>query len=358
MQIGLIGLSQAGKTTFYNLLTGAAEENGVSAIKKVHVGSARVPDTRIGYLASSYKPRKTIYPQIQFKDLPGLTRGEKPAAFTARWLDEVRNADALVLVSRAFHSSQVSDLLGPPDPYRDLLELHTELLLADLESVEKRIARLEGDRKISKEAAAGLEILRQYQAALDEGRPPGSVPLEKEQRRLVEGSFLSEKPLIIAVNVDEGELKEGLYPGREKMLSFAAARGVPLIEICAQMEMEINRLPEEERGLFMADLGLNISGISRLARAAYDLLGLISFFTVGEDEVRAWTVHRGTSALKAAGKIHSDIERGFIRAEVFSYDHFREWGSTTRLKERGLIRLEGKSYQVQDGDIIDFRFNV
>jgi GTP-binding protein YchF len=359
VQIGLIGLPQSGKTTFFNLLTGATLETGLTGGGEVHTGSAVVPDARLDYLSEVYSPRKPVYAQIQFKDIPGALSREGKAGLSARLLEEARGADALVMVLRAFQSSTVSAAVGEPDPFRDLMELESELLLADLGTVENRLERMNKAKKVPKEAVAQRELLEKIRASLEEGEPVGRLGLSPEERDLLGGQcFLSEMPVILAVNMDEDQLKGGEYPGRDKLAAHAAGSGLQLVEVCARAEMEINQLPVADREEFMADLGLTTSGIGRLARAAYDCLGLISFFIVGDDEVRAWTIRRGTTARKAAGKVHTDIERGFIRAEVFHYDDIKELGSAARVKEKGLFRLEGKEYPVKDGDIINFRFNI
>ncbi|HZK18573.1 MAG TPA: redox-regulated ATPase YchF [Clostridia bacterium] len=362
MQIGLAGLPQTGKTTFFNLLTGADIDVGSLApgSMDIHLGSAVVPDSRIDFLSKLYEPRKTIYAQIQFKDIPGVQGGEDTKfGVTGKFLDEVRGSEALVHLVRAFENEDVPHLAGKVDPYRDLNDFHTELLLADMGLIEKRIDRINSSKKITKEAAVELEVLKKYLVALGEEEPVSNVEInDNEKECMASYSFLTEKPIIIAVNLDEAQMTAGDYPGKEKIQQYADEHGLPVVEVCAQIEMEINGLPREDRVEFMADYGLQESGISRLARAAYDLLGLISFFTVGDDEVRAWTIQKGTVARKAAGKVHSDIERGFIRAEVFKYRDLHELGTPAAVRENGLFRLEGKEYLVEDGDIINFRFNV
>lgn len=358
MLIGLVGLPLVGKTTLFNLLTGQRVATGtfMGAGAGVNIGMAPVPDRRIDFLSALYKPRKTTYAQVQFKDLPGVEPGQGVAG---KFLDEVRAADLLVHVVRAFTSEDVPHVAGSVDPMRDLADFNTELLLADMGAVEKRIERIKGAKKPPKTAAAEIAVLERFLAALEAEQPVSSVSLTGEERELLVGqSFLTEKPLLLAVNLDEDQLRAGDYPRRDELMAYAAERGFPVIEVSAQVEMEISELSPEDRAEFMADLGLSEPGMARLARAAYDYLGLISFFTVGEDEVRAWTIRRGTVARRAAGKVHSDIERGFIRAEVFNFADLEAAGSPAAVRERGLFRLEGKDYVVQDGDIICFRFNV
>ncbi|MDW7730034.1 MAG: redox-regulated ATPase YchF [Bacillota bacterium] len=358
MQIGLVGMPSAGKTTLFNLLTGSMQPTGISGADETHIGSAVVPDPRIDFLSSLYKPKKTIYARIDFKDIPGV-RMDDSRARASRLLDEVRSADALVQVLRVFNSAEVEATAGEPTPYRDLTDYGAELILADIDILEKRIARLEESPKTGKESVEQAELLKRLLAALENEEPLISVELTARDKELLAGqSFLSEKPLFLVVNIDEDQLRRGDYPDREKITAYTLEKGIPVIEICALVEMEIGRLQPEERSEFIEDLGLDDSGLGLLARMTYESLNLISFFTVGDDEVRAWTVHKGTNARKAAGKIHSDIERGFIRAEVFHYDPLHQLGSAAKVREAGHFRLEGKDYQVADGDIINFRFNV
>ncbi|MGC7846169.1 redox-regulated ATPase YchF [Desulforudis sp. 1088] len=358
MLIGLVGLPLAGKTTLFNLLTGSDLPTGPFSGGGVNTGMADVPDRRIDYLSSLYKPRKTVYARIQFKDIPGVQSGAGPGA-AGKFLEEVRTADLLVQVVRAFASDEVPHISGTVDPMRDVADFQTELLLADMGVIERRIERIKGGKKPPKTAAVELDVLQRYLAALEAERPVSSVELSEEEAEVMTVyNFLTEKPVILAVNLDEEQLRSGTYPRRDELKAYAGERGFPVVEVSAQVEKEINELLPEDRAEFMADLGLSESGLARLARVAYDYLGLISFFTVGEDEVRAWTIRKGTAARRAAGKVHSDIERGFIRAEVFHYDDLYELGSPAKVKEKGLFRLEGKEYVVKDGDIINFRFNV
>lgn len=360
MQIGLVGLPQSGKTTFFNLLTGTDAPTGFAATGGILHGSARVPDARIDFLSDIYRPRKTVYARIDFKDIPGAHR-EEGAARAAKLLDEARGADALVQVIHAFsvNGTAISTLESGPAPYRELLDFFSELILADLDAVERRLNRLKDSPRMKKDAAGEIALLERLQEVLEQEHPVGGVTLSKAEQQLLAGQiFLSEKPLIAALNLDEQQLEARDYPERSRIEEYTRDRGIPVIEICARMEMEISKLPPADREAFLAELGLKESGLDRLARTAYGRLGLISFFTVGEDEVRAWTVRRGATARQAAGKVHSDIERGFIRAEIFHYDDIAQLGSAAKVREAGLFRLEGKDYPVQDGDIINFRFNV
>ncbi|NLG83637.1 MAG: redox-regulated ATPase YchF [Firmicutes bacterium] len=358
MKLGLVGLPAAGKTTIFNLLTGAEDEGFATGRPEARVGMATVPDPRVDWLASLYRPRRTIHAQIECLDLPGLSLGESRTGRN-QFLSAARNVDALVQVVRSFRNEAVPHLLGEIDPARDLELLQTELLLADLDVVEKRIERLRGQKKLSKENLIELGALEKILPVLETAGRVASVDLTEEEKAALRGfAFLTERPVLVVVNQDEEQFRTGVYPAAEKLMAMARAHGMPVLPLCGQLELEIARLEPAERAFFLADLNLTESGIARLARAAYDLLGLISFFTVGEDEVKAWTIQAGTNARRAAGKIHSDMEKGFIRAEVVSYQDLARLGSMAKVREHGLFRLEGKEYIVQDGDIITFRFNV
>lgn len=357
MRIGIVGLPSAGKTTLFNLLTEGHVET-VSGKMESHLGSAKVPDRRIDFLSNMYKPRKTIYAQIEFVDVPGLARGSATKGGVNQFMAGVREADSIIQVVRAFDDPVVPNPEGSTDPVRDAELLHTELLFSDLEIVERRIERLEGGKK-GKENPIELPTLKKCQEILEgEGRLGSTDWTPDEQAVLRDYGFLTEKPVILVANVGEDALATDDYPRKDELTGHASAKGMPLLTVSARTEQEISELPGEERDAFLKDLGVTESGIERLARAAYAQLGLISFFTVGEDEVRAWTIHQGTEAKRAAGKVHSDIERGFIRAEIVSYEDLHRLGSMAKVREQGLFRLEGKDYLMKDGDIVNFRFNV
>ncbi|MGE5549934.1 MAG: redox-regulated ATPase YchF [Bacteroidota bacterium] len=360
MKLGLVGLPTSGKTTVFNLLTGADEATAAFASGRTEakIGMATVPDGRVDRLARLYQPRRTVRAQIECTDLPGLATGESREGRN-QFLSAVRNVDALVQVVRAFRNDAVPHVLESVDPGRDLELLHMELLLADLAVVEKRIERLRAGKKLSKENQVELSALERILPALEaEGRVAAVALSVEEQEQLRGFAFLTERPVLVVVNMDEEQFRSGRYPGEDKLQAYAREHGMLVLPLCAQLELEISRLAPDDRALFLADLNAAQSGIDRLAQAAYELLGLISFFTVGEDEVKAWTIEAGTNAKRAAGKIHSDIERGFIRAEVVRYQDLDDLGSMAKVKEKGLFRLEGKEYVVQDGDIINFRFNI
>lgn len=358
MQIGLVGMPGSGKTTLFNLLSGNYQPTGYSGSREVLTGYAAVPDPRIDFLNALYKPQKTTLARIEFKDIPGVKMDDSKAR-ASHFLSEVRSADALVQVLKVFNTGSSADFAGETDPYRDLTDFSAELLLADMDILEKRIERLENAPKIKLDDSVQISLLKRLLESLENEQPINSVNLAESEKKLLAGqSFLSEKPIFLAVNIDEDQMRNNVYPNREKILAYANSKGIPVIKICAQVEMEINRLQTEEQLEFMEDLNLKESGLGRLARMAYEKLNLISFFTVGEDEVRAWPVRKGVTAKQAASKIHSDLERGFIRAEMFHYDHLHTLGNQARVRENGHYRLEGKDYPVQDGDIINFRFNV
>ena len=360
LNCGIIGLPMVGKTTIYNLLTNAGAETSsfLGGKTSTNLAAAIVPDERIDRLTVLYRPRKTVFAQIQFSDVPGLVRGPGPAKGGNPFLEGVRNADLLVHVVRAFPDPDVIHVDGSIDPARDIATMDLELVISDLELLERKADRLENNRKLAKEGAAELAFIRRCAAELEQGRPLSLLSVsEDEQAVLRNYNLFTLKPLLLVVNIDEPGLRSGEYRGREQVERAAAARGVQAIAVCGPLEADIAQLPADDRPMFMADLGIAKPGIVRLAQAAYAALGLISFFTVGEDEVRAWTIVRGTDARRAAGKIHTDIEHGFIRAEVTRYDDVAGLASIAGGADKHSSRLEGKDYVVQDGDIINFRFN-
>ncbi|MGE5380792.1 MAG: redox-regulated ATPase YchF [Methylocystaceae bacterium] len=352
MQIGLIGLPQVGKTTLFELMTGLRDR---SSVGKASVGMARVPDTRIDKLSAMYKPKKTTYAQIEVVDIPGLIPSSDKGA--SGFLAAVRDADALIHVVRAFDSEEVPHVEGSINPVRDLELVEYELLLADLDLVEKRIQRIKDGKKVKPEQAQELELLAKIKDGLENEKRLSELGIsDAEWQTLTAYQFLTDKPMVLAINVSEDALND--YPGREELQAYTAARNIPMVEISARIEAELAELSTEEREVFMQDLGINEPGMDRIMRTLYHRLGLISFFTVGEDEVRAWTINQGTNARKAAGKIHSDLERGFIRAEVVGSSDLLRLGSMGKARDEGLVRLEGKEFIVQDGDIMHVRFNV
>jgi len=361
MKIGLIGLNQTGKTSLFDLLTGRAHDPAASGGKgSSNIGTGFVPDERIDFLSGLYSPKKTTYAKIDFIDVAGFSVSDDGRSSGAsKFLNDVRPCEALVHVLRAFESGAVVHSMGSVDPARDIEAVETEMLFADLEMIEKRAGRIKAGKKVTKEHEVELDLLdRCFNSLESNGLVAGMNLSEQDLATVRSYAFLTEKPRIAVANLDEKQWESKSWPGRDKLYSLCKKLNLPVIELCVGMELEISRLPDDDKLLFMEEMGIEKSGIAVLARAVYNLLGLISFLTVGGDEVRAWTIENGTNAKSAAGKVHSDIERGFIRAEVVKYDNIKELGSMVKVKEKGLFRLEGKEYIVADGDIINFRFNI
>lgn len=362
MKIGLIGLPTVGKTSLFNLLTGSNIETAGFSQGKVeaHLGIAKIPDERIDFLSDMYQSRKTTYATIEVIDVPGLVKGSSTGQGVGnQFLDNIRKVDLLVHVLRVFENDNVIHAEGNIDPMRDIKTINLELLFADLGVIENRIERIETSKKQTKENLEELEVLKKCREGLENGLLLHNIDLSDEEKEVLKTfSFLSEKPMILVANIDEAQLMEDDYIGRNDLMEFVKSHNTPLIEVSIRTELEIRELEPEDREMFMEDLQITESGIDKLAKTAYDYLGLISFLTAGKDEVRAWTIRKDTKAKEAAGKIHSDIEKGFIRAEVCRFTDLKENGSMVKAKEKGLVTLEGKEYMVSDGDIIEFRFNV
>ena len=355
MKIGLVGLPKSGKTTLFNLLTGSsvATARYDTGRAELHTGVARVPDPRVDVLRSLFNPKKTTYASFEVVDLAGIARGERAGLETK----EFRNADALLHVVRAF----ADEALGAADPRRDIGDLETELLLADLEVVERRLERLEASigKQRKEPEIKERDLLVRIKAGLESERPLRAETLTADEDKLLRGfTFLSAKPIFHIVNLDEKAIADGERVV-EGLRGTARRVRTSLGWVSAVIETEIARLEGEEQQAFLADLGLAEPAIRRVLRECYALLGLVSFFTVGEDEVRAWPIPEGTRAQDAAGVVHSDIARGFIRAEVNGYDELvAAGGAFADLRAKGQLRLEGKDYIVRDGEICHFRFNV
>jgi ribosome-binding ATPase len=357
LRAGLIGFPSAGKTALFQLLT-SAREAPRSGKSEANVGVSRVPDERLDRLTALFNPRKHMPATVEFADIAGVG-GARPGAQALLDVAPFRNADALLHVVRLFRDPAVPHPAGSIDPARDVRAMEDEVILADLGVVERRLERLERDLKKSATAELRQEqdVLVRCRTALEEGRPLRALGLEGDDAKRLKGfQFLSAKPLLLVLNLDEADLPRAdeavALAGLEEFMSGAATRAVP---ICAKIELEIAQLDPVDAEAFMADLGLRESGLDRVIRASYDLLGYVSFFTVGEDECRAWSIPRGMPAQLAAGEIHSDISRGFIRAEVCRYEHLLARGSIAACREHGELRLEGKEYVVLDGDVINFR---
>ena len=360
LRAALIGVGSSGKSTLFQLMT-SVRETGRTAHGKgeATVGISKVPDARLDRLTAMYNPHKRVPATVEFSDL-ALPAGTGAAAALVA-VAAYKNADALVHVVRAFRDPSVPHPGGAVDPARDAQSMEDELILADLGVVERRLERLEKDLK--KNRSTDLERERDVilicKSALEEGRPLRTLDLKGDDLKRLRGfQFLSAKPLLIVVNLDEGELAQGLDRAIDPtgLTRFLSRASTAAVAVCAKIELEIAQLDPSDAAAFLRDLGLAESGLDRVIRATYDLLGYISFFTVGEDECRAWSIARHTPAQLAAGEIHSDIARGFIRAEVVSYDALVGRGSMAACREHGEVRLEGKEYIVQDGDVINFRF--
>ncbi len=354
MKIGIVGLPRAGKTTIFNALTGASAATGSFGAggKKANLGVIKVPDPRVDRLAAIFSPKKTTCAEIAFADIPGAAEGAEIGK-EAVTVDLIKGCDALALVVRAFDGEEVPHPKGSVDPARDLAAVEGELALLDLIVVERRAERMAKERKA---APVEAEAVAKARGWLEAERPLRTLALSEGERKALAGfKFLTEKPLLVVANLGESGEK-----GLPALRAEAERRGLPVIALRGKLEMEVAALPPEEQVAFLADFGLAEPARDQFIRAAYALADLISFLTAGEDEVRAWTIRRGTTAQQAAGKIHSDIERGFIRAEVAAFDDFFALPQRTmaRAREAGKLRLEGKEYVVRDGDIINFRFNV
>ncbi|MBQ6297383.1 MAG: redox-regulated ATPase YchF [Selenomonadaceae bacterium] len=362
LEVGIVGLPNVGKSTLFNAITkaGAEAANYPFCTIEPNVGVVAVPDGRLEVLTKLYSSKKTTPASVRFVDIAGLVKGaSKGEGLGNKFLEHIRQVDAIAHVVRCFEDENIMHVADTIDPLRDIDTIQTELCLADLDVVDKRLAKVAKLLKSgSKEAKLEAEILERVKNALDNAKPARSLNLSDEELFIIrDANLLTLKPTLYIANVAEDELTaENSYVA--KVRELAAQEKAQVVVICAKVESEIAELDADEAKEFLADLGLESSGLDRLIHAAFDLLGLMTFLTAGPDECRAWTIKKGTPAVKAAGKIHSDIERGFIRAEIVNYDDLIKLGSVTAARDKGLVRLEGKDYIMQDGDVTYFRFNV
>lgn len=364
LQVGIVGLPNVGKSTLFNALTAAKAEaaNYPFCTIDPNVGVVTVPDDRLQRISELIKPKSLVPTTIEFVDIAGLVAGaSKGEGLGNQFLAHIRQTDAIVQVVRCFDDPNIVHVSGSVDPVRDIGVINTELMLADFETVDKRIQKIEKVAKTGtdKKLKAEYETIKKVHDALAQGRPARSVPLEDAEIPIIkELHLLTSKPVLYACNVSEADFQAGGNAWVEEVKKFAAAEGNRVVVICSALEAEIAQLPKEEQAEFLASIGAKEPGLHRLIREAYALLDLWTYFTAGEKEVRAWTIKRGTKAPQAAGIIHSDFEKGFIRAECYNCEDLFALKSEQAVKEAGKYRLEGKDYVVQDGDILFFRFNV
>ena len=363
MKIGIVGLPNVGKSTMFNSITNAGAEcaNYPFCTIEPNVGVVAVPDERLDKLTEMYHPQKTTPAVIEFVDIAGLVKGaSKGEGLGNKFLSHIREVDSIVEVVRCFEDPNIVHVDGSIDPIRDIETINLELVFADMETVDKRLDRAKKNLKADKKYQAEIDLLEKIKETLEAGKPARVLDLTDEEKELIKDAFLlTMKPILYIANVSENDIEnpdENEYVERVK--EYAKQENAEVIPLCVKLEEELSVLDKEDKKEMLKELGLTESGLDKVIKASYKLLGLMSFLTAGEPEVRAWTIKIGTKAPQAAGKIHSDIERGFIRAEVVSYDDLMNCGSMVAAREKGLVRSEGKDYIMRDGDIVLFRFNV
>ena len=363
MKIGIVGLPNVGKSTMFNAITKAGAEcaNYPFCTIEPNVGVVAVPDERLTVLRDMYNPQKVTPAVIEFVDIAGLVKGaSKGEGLGNKFLSHIREVDAICQVVRCFEDTNIVHVDGNINPTRDIETINLELIFADLETVEKRLERAKKNLKADKKYQIEIDALEKVKQALEAGKPARTVELnEEEAATLKEAFLLTAKPTLYIANVSEDDMANGGSNANVQTVEeYVAAEKAKVIPLCVKIEEELASLEDEDKQEMLAALGLEESGLDKVVKASYDLLGLMSFLTAGEPEVRAWTIQKGTKAPQAAGKIHSDIERGFIKAEVISFEDLIREGSMQNAKEKGLVRFEGKDYVMQNGDIVLFRFNV